>query len=75
MIEADGRATMELKMFPDTGGYSRADLYRLSNEKLLVRDADRTYTVDLMNRTITQNESRREGGTFLGSFDVDDSKT
>lgn len=74
VIETESRPIVQLEMFPDTGGYSRANLFRLDSQKLLLRDAANSYTIDLVNRTISKDESRREAGTFLGSFDIDHSK-
>ena len=75
IIEKGGRPIKQLKMFPDTGGYSRANLYRLDGQTLLLRDAADSYTIDLVNQAVFKDESRREAGTFLGSFDRDGSKT
>lgn len=74
IVESEGQAAMQMQMFPDTGGYSRANIYQLGNERLLLlRDADASYTIDLGTRIITKDKERRQEGTFLGSFDVDDS--
>jgi hypothetical protein len=75
IVEFEGRAVAQLQMFPDTGGYSRANIYQLGNEHLvLLRDADASYTIDLATRIITKDKERRRSGTFLGSFDVDQSR-
>jgi hypothetical protein len=61
-------------LFVDTGGYSRTNLYRLSETRLLLRDAEASYVIDVVAKTITKDESRRKAGAFLGSFDVDASR-
>jgi len=58
-------------MDPDTGGYSRANLYRIDDQHALLRDADASYSIDLARGTVSKDETRRAGGIFLGSFDVD----
>jgi pyruvoyl-dependent arginine decarboxylase (PvlArgDC) len=73
IVELKGQIAAQLSMLPDTGGYSRTNLYQLGDEHLLLlRDADASYTIDLGTRVITKDEARRQTGTFLGSFDVDD---
>jgi hypothetical protein len=67
IVELEGRTATQLSMFPDTGGYSRANLYQLEDERLLLlRDAEASYTIDLGARVITRDEARRQTGTFLG---------
>jgi hypothetical protein len=66
IVETDGRLEMRLQMFPGTGGYSRVSPYRLADERLLLRDADACYTIDLTTRTVAKDEARRQVGTFFG---------
>lgn len=69
-----GQRVAQRALFSDTGGYSRTNLYQLGEARLLLRDADASYVVDPASKTIAKDESRRKGGTFLGSFDIDSSK-
>ena len=75
MTEVEGRLVRQLTLFPDTGGYSRANLYRIDGQSVLLRDADSSYTIDVTTGTISKDEKRRAEGTFLGSFDVDGAST
>ena len=74
ITEIQGRPASRAEMFPDTGGYSRANLYRLDAQRVLLRDADSSYTIDVTTGTVSKDAERRIAGTFLGSFDVDGSK-
>jgi hypothetical protein len=60
-------------LIADSGGNSRTNLYRLDDTRLLLRDADASYVIDLAAHTIARDESRRKIDTFMGSFDVDSS--
>jgi hypothetical protein len=64
-----------LGMFPDTGGYSRANLYRIDAQRMRLRDADSSYTIDVATGTLSKDEKRCAVGTFLGSFDFDGART
>jgi len=75
IIKIQGRPASRAELFPDTGGYSRANLYRLDARRVLLRDADSSYTIDVTSGTVSKDAERRIAGTFLGSFDVDGSKT
>src|SRR5262249_41956323 len=46
-IEINGRPAARQTLFPDSGGYSRTNLYRLDAQHALLRDADASYTIDL----------------------------
>ena len=63
-----------LPMTTDTGGYSRANLYRLSSGGLLVADFQDSYVVDLRAKTLRADGAQRREGQFLGSFDEDESE-
>ncbi len=58
-------------MFPDTGGHSQANLYRIDDQRVLLRDADSSYTIEVATGTASKDEKRRAAAIFLGSFDVD----
>ena len=61
-------------LLADSGGYSRTNLFRLTETTLLLRDADASYLVDVRAKSIEKDDSRRKEGIFVGSFDVDPSK-
>jgi hypothetical protein len=74
LVELHGTSPGHQQLFPDTGGYSRTNLYRLEARKALLRDADASYTIDLSTGRISKDAIRQEAnGRFLGSFDADDS--
>jgi hypothetical protein len=71
LVAVQGRLASRLEMDPDTGGYSRANLYRIDDHRVLLRDADDSYSIDLARGTVSKDDERRAAGSFLGSFDVD----
>lgn len=71
IVEGQGRPARRLEMFPDTGGYSRANLYRIDDQRVLLRDADSSYTIEVATGTVSKDETRQAAAIFLGSFDVD----
>jgi hypothetical protein len=71
IVALDGRESARLEMLPDTGGYSRTNLYRLSNDTVFLRDAFESYTVDVNSGAVSKDEKRRVPAVFVGSFDVD----
>jgi hypothetical protein len=75
IIETAGRPANRYELFPDSGGFSRTNLYQLDVQKALLRDADASYTIDLTTGMVSKDSERRKAGTFIGSFDVDESKT
>ena len=74
-IEIDGRPAARKTLFPDSGGYSRTNLYRLDAQHALLRDADASYTIDLASGAISKDDQRRKAGMFIGGFDIDTSKS
>jgi hypothetical protein len=76
VVDVDGISSGHQHLFPDTGGYSRTNIYRLDARKALLRDADASYTVDLSTGRISKDAIRQKANSrFLGSFDTDDSHT
>jgi hypothetical protein len=74
-LDVSGKPATQVELFIDSGGYSRANLYRLSGTAMLLRDADASYLIDVAARIVTRDTQRRKAGSFLGSFDIDASKT
>ena len=73
VLRIDGEERARVPMAVDSGGYSRANLYRLGDGQLLVTDFDASYRVDTSAWTVERAEARLVDGHFLGSFDEDDS--
>ena len=73
VLLVDGPERARAPMAMDSGGYSRANLYRLQDGRLLVTDYDASYSVDTAAWSLNRAATRRVEGEFLGSFDEDDS--
>jgi hypothetical protein len=71
IVEGQGRPARRVEMFPDSGGYSRANLYRIDAQRVLLRDVDSSYTIEVATGTVSKDEKRQAAAIFLGSFDVD----
>jgi hypothetical protein len=59
IVEIEARARNQHEMFADTGGYSRANLYRIDAGIALLRDADVSYTIDLTTGAVSKDELRQ----------------
>jgi hypothetical protein len=75
ILNRDRQPVARVAMFDDTGGYSRANLYRITDTIFLVRDAVASYTIDISKDTAVRDQQRRSAGSFVGTFDVDGSRT
>jgi hypothetical protein len=75
VVQIGARPTSQMQLFADSGGNSRTNLYRLDAGRVLLLDADASYTIDVTSGTASKDEVRRKTGTFIGSFDVDGSET
>lgn len=69
VLRTDGKPDQRIEMFPDTGGYSRAQLYRLSNIRYVVRGYFDDITIDLSKRSFDSDQNSQNDGTYLGAFD------
>jgi len=72
-LDVAGESVSQHDLLLDTGGYSRTNLYRLGPTLFVLRDADASYLIDIVSRTLSQDDQRRKPETFVGSFDVDSS--
>ncbi len=72
VLFVDGKERTRIRMFPDTGGYSRTNIYKASNSIYILRDAADVYELDVANLTLKGRESREAKGIFVGCFDMDD---
>lgn len=70
VLRKPGMPDQKIEMFPDTGGYSRTQLYRLNKEVFLVRGFFDAYLIDTNNHTISPaSETIKDKGEYLGAFD------
>jgi hypothetical protein len=74
IFRSRGQRVAQVDLFPDTGGYSRANLYKLTHDSLLLVDVEASYFVDTKAHRIVRDNVRRREGRFLGTFDVDATK-
>jgi hypothetical protein len=69
-----GKERARIRMSADTGGYSRTNIYKLSDSIYVLSDAADAYVLDVVNVTLKKSEHRETDGQFVGCFDTDDSK-
>jgi hypothetical protein len=69
VLRSPGTADVRIKMFPDTGGYARAQLYRLSDGRFSLRGFFDAYVIDPRALTISEEKGATRGGSYLGAFD------
>ena len=70
VLRTIGTPDRRVEMFPDTGGYSRTQLYRLADGLFLVRGFFDTVRIDLTKRSfVVEPETHNVVGTYLGAFD------
>ncbi len=67
-----GLRPIEVGMLDDTGGYSRVNLYLLSDGTFRLRDAQESFLIPTVNALILFEDPRAApSGVFQGSFDID----
>src|SRR5258708_5713365 len=59
----------ERKMFPDTGGYLRTNVYSVEGGRLLVKGFFDEWLVQTDPLQIDKPSNRTRRGTFIGAFD------
>ena len=70
VLRKAGAPDQRLEMFPDTGGYSRTQLYRLPDGRFVVRGFFDTVSIDPAKHGLfAESETARDMGTYLGAFD------
>jgi len=72
-LNLETRKLAQADLYFDSGGYSRVNLYRISDSAFLIRDCFESFVVDTARQTIERDDTRRKEGAFVGSFDVDSS--
>jgi len=73
ILECGNQSPRRLDLFPDSGEYARVKLFKEDERKALLRDVDARHTIDLGTCAVSKDEGQRRAGTFIGSFDVDES--
>jgi hypothetical protein len=75
VLRKSGVADVRVEMFPDTGGYSRTQLYRRPDGTYVVRGFFDSAKIDLAgHRLITEPERREAVGMYIGAFDHSDDR-
>ena len=76
VLRKNGALDQHVEMFPDSGGYSRTQLYRLPGGLFLLRGFFDSFKIDLANSSfVADSETGAIVGTYLGAFDdTDDGK-
>jgi len=76
-IELIGRngQSVRARLFPDTGGYRRTQIYRGSDGSYYAKGFFDVARLDPTATSITMTESVPVDSTYLGAFDADASKT
>lgn len=67
-VEMNGKK-LKHKMFTDTGGYTRVNLYQTQFNKYIIRGYFNTYIINTKKFTIKEESNRSlENGNYLGGF-------
>jgi hypothetical protein len=70
VLRKAGSPDQQVEMFPDTGGYSRTQLYKLPDGKFLVSSFFDAFVIDLSKHSIVAyTGTAAYAGTYLGAFD------
>ena len=70
VLRTSGKPDQRVEMFPDTGGYSRTQLYRLPDGIFVVRGFFDSVRIDASKHSLSlQPEIHHGVGTYLGAFD------
>ena len=70
LLRTSGKPDQRVEMFPDTGGYSRTQLYRLPDGIFVVRGFFDSVRIDVAKRSLALEPETHSGvGIYLGAFD------
>jgi hypothetical protein len=70
VFRTNGKRDQHVEMFPDTGGYSRSQLYRLSNGLFLIQGSFDSVRIDVNKRSlVVEPDTHSAIGIYLGAFD------
>ena len=69
VLRSPGKTDIRVKIFPDTGGYSRAQLYRLADGRFLLHGYFDAYVIDPQKHAISEDGKNIPNGSYLGAFD------
>lgn len=71
VLYVDGLPSQRMELFPDTGGYSRAQLYQLPDGFFYLLSYFDAVLIDPVNNLLSDAHlSRPERGKYLGAFDM-----
>jgi hypothetical protein len=70
VLRKPGESDVRKDMFPDTGGYSRTQLYRLSDGRFVIRGFFDAFLIDPQEHSISAADAKLvETAKYLGAFD------
>ncbi|MPZ75130.1 MAG: hypothetical protein GEU77_01245 [Deltaproteobacteria bacterium] len=70
VLRKPGASDLRKDMFPDTGGYSRTQLYRLSNGRFVIQGFFDAFVIDPQAHSISAADAKLvETAKYLGAFD------
>lgn len=70
VLRQAGKSDRRIEMFPDSGGYLRAQVYRLPNGEFVVRGYFDAVKVNIVERTLVNKDiSPSLSGVYVGAFD------
>ncbi|MBC3873378.1 hypothetical protein [Undibacterium flavidum] len=69
VLRTKGEPDQHIEMLPDSGAYSRTQLYKLPDGRYVVRGYFDAVTIDVSKRSLTTEQDGQSIGTYLGAFD------
>jgi len=68
VIHRNGKEVNRKRLFPDTGGYMSANLYKCNSKQYRVKDYFDSWIVDLERSSITEGDCSQNSQLFVGAF-------
>jgi len=69
VLRTSGAPEQKMSMFADSGGYSRTQIYRVTDKVFLVRGYFDAYLIDLATQAITPVQGNSHSSpSYLGAF-------
>jgi hypothetical protein len=69
LLRSNSGRKVQVDLFPDTGGYSRTQLYRVSNTRYWLKGSFDSAMIDVSTQSIEVRETLADpSGTYLGAF-------
>jgi len=72
ILSQQGSETNRQKLFPDTGGYSTANLYRCSQNRYMLKGYFDQWIIDVSTNSIMKGFCENVPLEYLGVFDIGD---